>query len=209
MSAETLDPEVIAEAARLLNAGAVVALPTETVYGVCARPDDDDAVAALFALKKRAASAPIAVLAPDLDAALAAFADGDAKDRARALGAAFWPGPLTVIAPPAPCRTVDRLRAGAANLGVRVPDHALCQAVIRAAGGLLAASSANESGAPASASADEVRAALGDGVALVVDGGRSRIGVASTVVDVSAPALKVFREGSVTRADLERALRTP
>jgi len=196
--ARVLDASALDEAAALLLAGDVVAVPTDTVYGLAARADDDGAVASLFAAKARPTSVPIAVLA-------ASSADARALARrwppeAEALSTAFWPGPLTVV--------VEAERGLAARLGasraagLRVPDDRLCRALLTRTGPL-AVTSANRHGAAPATSATAVLDALGEGVAAVLDGG-VRDGTVSTVVDVTGSEPVVVREGAVS-ADAVRA----
>ena len=182
-------PEGIARAAELLRAGALIAFPTDTVYGVGVAASHVDRLPALFELKDRPAEKRIPMLVADLDQAAAAGwrADG----RAKALADRYWPGALTLVLPGA-----DETQA------FRAPDHAVALALIRAAGPILA-TSANRSGEPDTLGADEVLIAFamrqGD-LSAVVDGGRVPGGVASTVLDLSTTPARILREGPI-RAD--------
>lgn len=181
---------VIAEAVRVLRAGGVVAIPTDTVYGLAADPGVGRGVRALAAVKGRDAAKPIALLIDEVSR-LAAWEVAVEGVTAR-LAAAFWPGPLTLVAP-----------ARGAEEGFRVPDHDFARQLIGACGGALRVSSANRSGAAPALTAPEALAALGDGVDLVLDGGRVDGGVASTVVRVAGGRLEVLREGAISRQQVE------
>ena len=175
MTVRILTSEELETAADLLNSGAVVGVPTDTVYGLAARLDDDASVRRLFAAKQRPSSVPVAVLCA---------AAGDARevssswpDRAATLAARFWPGPLTIVVD-ADERLAARLGA-LRGVGVRVPDDELCRSLLRRTGPL-AVSSANRHGEPPAASAADVAAAFADAdVAAVLDGG-TRGGVVSS-----------------------------
>lgn len=187
-------PEGLARAAELLAAGAVVALPTDTVYGVAVVGSRPERLEALFALKRRPVDRRIPMLVADLDQAVAAGAVVD--DRARRLAAEFWPGALTLV--------VDTDDGG--TQAYRAPDHPVALALIRAAGPLFA-TSANISDQPDTLGADEVLIAFAtqqDELAAVVDGGPVPGGVASTVVDVSVAPMRVLRAGPVGLEQLVR-----
>jgi L-threonylcarbamoyladenylate synthase len=183
-------PEGIARAADLLRAGAVVAFPTDTVYGVGVDGAQPDRLAALFELKRR----PLDRRIPLLVDGLARIRGGwSVDDRARALVDRFWPGALTIVLPGA-----------AGSQAFRAPDHPVALALIRAAGPIFA-TSANISDQPDTLGADEVLIAFAtdqDGLAAVVDGGAVAGGVASTVVDLTASPARILREGPITRVQL-------
>jgi L-threonylcarbamoyladenylate synthase len=181
-------PEGIARAAELLAAGAVVAFPTDTVYGVGVAASRPDRLEALFALKRRPADRRIPMLVSGLEDALGLGATVD--DPARALAARFWPGALTIVLP-----------LGDDTQAFRVPDHPVAIALIEAAGPMLA-TSANISDEPDTLGADEVLIAFAtqqDELAAVVDGGPVPGGVASTVVDLSVSPARVLRDGPIGR----------
>jgi L-threonylcarbamoyladenylate synthase len=183
-------PDGIARAADLLRAGAVVAFPTDTVYGVGVDGAQPDRLAALFELKRR----PLDRRIPLLVDGLARIRGGwSVDDRARALVDRFWPGALTIVLPGA-----------AGSQAFRAPDHPVALALIRAAGPIFA-TSANISDQPDTLGADEVLIAFAtdqDGLAAVVDGGAVAGGVASTVVDLTASPARILREGPITRVQL-------
>ena len=192
------DPAAIAAVAERLRRGLPVVLPTDTVYGVGVLPFDAAAIDRLYAVKGRPAEKGIPVLLGDV--ADVAHVAGFIPPAAAALMAHFWPGPLTLVVP----RSAD-LPANLSpddTVAVRVPDHAVARALIRAAGGAVAATSANVSGQPPARSADEVLAELGGRVAAVLDDGPSPGGVASTVVDCTTERPVVLRVGPLSAADL-------
>ncbi len=184
--------DAAAEAARVLRAGRVVAIPTETVYGVAAMPNERGREA-LAALKGRDPHKPIALLVADFVAA-ERFA-AEVSPLAARLADAFCPGPLTLVLP----------GRGSDWVGLRAPDHPAAREVIRAAGGAVYATSANRAGQPPARTADEVLAALPDGLALVLDAGPAAIGAASTVVRVKGETYEILREGAISAARLAEA----
>jgi len=201
------DAAAIAAAAQALRRGALVAFPTETVYGLGADAHDGRAVAALFAAKARPRFNPLIVHVPD-SAAVAQI--GVLPAVGRRLAAAFWPGPLTlIIARGERCAIADLATAGLATVAVRVPAHPIAHALLTAFGGPVVAPSANRSGHVSPTTAAHVAADLGASVAAILDGGPTPIGVESTVVDVSAGEPVVLRLGAVTRSALARVLGHP
>ena len=190
-----------AEAARILRAGGLVAFPTETVYGLGADASNDRAVAAIFEAKGRPSFNPLIVHVAEAEAAAREVAF---DDRAWALAAAFWPGPLSLVLPRAPgCRVSLLCSAGLETLAVRVPDHGVGQALLRAVGRPLAAPSANPSGALSPTTAAHVARSLGDAVPLILDGGPCPVGLESTVLDLSGAEPVLLRPGAVTLEALE------
>lgn len=192
----------IKEAAGLLKAGGLVVYPTETVYGLGACAVNRIAVLKVFVAKKRPLDNPLSVAVRDIGQA-----DEIAyvNTAARKLAKAFMPGPLTVVLKKK-ARLPKELTAGTEKVGIRIPDNAIALRLIELAGPITA-TSANISGQPSITTADEARGQLGGRVDFVLDGGPSRIGVESTVVDVSDDGvLKVLRDGAVARADIMRVL---
>ena len=173
-------PVVVAEAAEALAAGNLIVIPTDTVYGVAALPSDPTAVDAIYQAKGRPRDKPLPLLASDIEAVERAGAV--LSDAERALVERFWPGALTLL-----------IELAGEIEGVRIPNCEVARAVIRAAGGLLRVTSANQSGEPEALTAEEAAAALGDEVAVVVDGGRAPGGVPSTVARVVANDVEVLR----------------
>ncbi|MDX6750067.1 L-threonylcarbamoyladenylate synthase [Geminicoccaceae bacterium 1502E] len=194
--------ETVAEAARLLKEGRLVAFPTETVYGLGADATSDAAVAAIYRAKGRPACNPLIVHVAGLEEALR-LARLDA--RARRLAARFWPGPLTMVLPRrADCGLSPGLAAGLPSVAIRVPAHPLAHALLVAAGLPVAAPSANPSGRISPTEARHVAEDLGEAVAAVLDGGPCPVGLESTVVDLARPDTAVLlRPGGLPRAAIE------
>ncbi len=192
----------IARAVELLRAGELVAIPTETVYGLGADASNPAAVAKIFAAKGRPADHPLIVHLPAADH-LERWAR-EIPAAAQKLAAAFWPGPLTLILKRQPT-VPDAVTGGQDTVGLRVPNHPLALELLRAFDGGIAAPSANRFGRISPTTADHVREELGDRVALILDGGPCRIGIESTVIDVTRGAPVVLRPGSITAADIEQA----
>jgi L-threonylcarbamoyladenylate synthase len=197
-------PAAIRRAARALRRGRLVAFPTETVYGLGADATADRAVAAIYAAKRRPRRNPLIVHVPDLRAArrLAVF-DG----RAERLAKRFWPGPLTLVLRRRPGAHLSRLLGRAlTTVAIRVPDNPVALALLRRAGRPLAAPSANRSGAVSPTRALHVRQSLGGRVAMVLDGGPCRVGVESTVLDLSGPTARLLRPGGAALEALEQVV---
>ena len=174
--------DVVERAAGVLRAGGVVAIPTETVYGLAADVENPQAIARVYAIKGRPPDHPLIVHAHEVDALDGYVAE--ITPQLRALAARFWPGPLTAIVARGP-RTPRSVTGGQETVAVRVPDHPLARAILAAFGGALAAPSANRFGCVSPTTAEHVRADLGSEVDLVVDGGPARVGVESTIVDLT------------------------
>ena len=190
-----------AEAARALADGRLVILPTETVYGLAADAGNAVAVAAIFEAKGRPRFNPlIAHVADAVQAEAVAVFDA----RARALAEAFWPGPLTIVAPVRDRnRVCDLARAGLDSVAVRVPGHARARSVIAAFGRPVVAPSANRSGRPSPTTFADAVEETGAFAAALIDGGDCAVGVESTVVSVLDGRVSLLRPGSVTREEIE------
>jgi L-threonylcarbamoyladenylate synthase len=185
-----------------LRAGGLVLLPTETVYGLGADASNPTAVAAIFEAKGRPRFNPLIAHVADLETA-GRIADLD--DRAVALARAFWPGPLTIVAPIKDAGAVcDLARAGLDTVAIRVPGHRLARAVLESFGGAVVAPSANRSGRPSPTTFADAMAETGDKAAAALDGGPSAVGLESTVVSVLEGEARLLRPGAVTRAQLAR-----
>lgn len=199
-----LGPDDAAAAGALLAAGALVAFPTETVYGLGADATDPAAVAALYAAKGRPSFNPLIAHAPTIEAALKLGVFGPEALR---LAEAFWPGPLTLVVPAGPDSPVSELaRAGLDSVAIRVPDYAIARAVLTAAGRPIAAPSANRSGRVSPTTAAHVLADLDGRIAAVLDGGATRVGVESTIVAGLDGRLRLLRPGGLPRAAIEGVL---
>jgi L-threonylcarbamoyladenylate synthase len=184
----------VRRAAELLRAGEVVALPTETVYGLAASALDARAVERIFQVKRRPAHNPIIVHVASVGMAKRCVADWPAlADR---LAKAFWPGPLTLVLPQA--ETIPGvITAGGPTVGVRWPSHPFIQAVIRECGFPLAAPSANPANQLSPTTAQHVRKLLGERIRLIVDGGPAQVGIESTVLDISVSPPRLLRPGMI------------
>jgi L-threonylcarbamoyladenylate synthase len=198
-----------AEAIRALRAGGIVALPTDTVYGIGVALETPGGIERLFAAKQRPPDKAIALLLAD---AAQAAEIGELGLAAEALANAFWPGGLTLVVPrrtdrPLPAAlTGGQLAPGAIpTVGLRVPDHDAPRE-LAAALGPLPTTSANRSGEPEARDADEIERLLGTSINLVLDGGPARGGPASTVVDVTGPVPRILRAGAIETEDIERCL---
>ncbi len=194
----------VERAARTLRAGRLVAFPTETVYGLGGVATSDLAVAAIFAAKGRPRFNPLIVHVANRTAAAGLALWDELADR---LASRFWPGPLTLILPRAPdCPLSPLVSAGGPTVGLRVPAHPVALALLEATGLPLAAPSANPAGAISPTTAEHVALGLGERVDLILDGGACRVGVESTVLDLSEARPRLLRPGGVTRAALEAEL---
>jgi L-threonylcarbamoyladenylate synthase len=199
------DAEGIAEAARLLAAGALVAFPTETVYGLGGDARSDAAVARIYEAKGRPSFNPLIVHLPDLGAVEAVAV---VSPRARDLAMAFWPGPLTLVLPVRDGAVSPLVTAGLRTVAVRVPAHPLAQALLRAFGGPVAAPSANPSGRVSPTRAEHVLDGLSGRIAAVLDGGPCSVGLESTIV-MPDPKPMLLRPGGIPVESLASALGMP
>jgi len=201
---EMVSPKTIARAADLLKSGALVAFPTETVYGLGADATSDDAVAGIFEAKQRPTFNPLIVHVTDTKAAAEIV---NFTVSAQRLADAFWPGPLSLVLPRKAGSTVSLLAsAGLDTIAVRVPDQTTAQAILAASGIPVAAPSANASGKISPTLASHVAESLGDAVALIVDDGPCPIGVESTVVDCSGETPVLLRPGGITLEQIEAVI---
>ncbi len=210
MDSPPVDADAIARAVAVLRRGGLVAMPTETVYGLAADATNAAAVRAIFAAKGRPADHPVIVHVPDA-AALKQWA-ADVPESALRLAAAFWPGPLTLVLKRS-AAVSDLITGGQDTVGLRCPAHPWAQALLRALGRAVVAPSANRFGRISPTTARHVIDDLGvkpqGAVDLVLDGGPCPVGIESTIVDLTGPAPRLLRPGAVTRDELERVLATP
>jgi L-threonylcarbamoyladenylate synthase len=222
---QTADPGEIDHAARLLRAGRLVAFPTETVYGLGANALDAEAVARIYAVKRRPATSPLIVHVASIEMAQSLVADWpEIADR---LARRFWPGPLTLVLPkshvgadaflrlrsgPAPAEqssaasswTIPAIvTAGLTTVALRMPAHPIALALIRAAGVPLAAPSANRFTELSPTTATHVRLSLGSDIDYILDGGPCSVGIESTVLSLAGPRPTLLRPGGISRAELE------
>lgn len=199
------DADMAAAVAALRN-GAVIGLPTETVYGLAGDARNADALQRIFATKRRPADHPLIVHLADATQ-LDAWAR-EVPDSARRLAAAFWPGPLTLILKRA-ADVPDLVTGGQDTVGLRVPDHPVALALLAAFGDGLAAPSANRFGHVSPTTAQHVRDEFGDAVPLVLDGGPCRVGIESTIVDLSGASARILRPGQIRADAIAAVLGTP
>jgi L-threonylcarbamoyladenylate synthase len=198
------DGEAIVRAAACLRAGGLVALPTETVYGLAADATSDRAVATIYEAKARPVFNPLIIHVLDESAARS---EGLLDRRAKALAAAFWPGPLTIVAPTTDaCRASQLARAGLDTIALRVPSHPVFRAVLRAAGVPLAAPSANLSGHVSPTRAEHVLADLDQRIDLVLDDGPTKAGLESTIVACLEGPPRLLRHGAIAKEEIEARL---
>jgi len=190
-------------AADIIRGGGLVAIPTETVYGLAADALDEDAVAGIFRAKGRPASNPLIVHVAD--EAMARGLAGSWPAAAAAIAARHWPGPVTLVVPRGP-RIPAIVTAGGPTVAVRCPDHRLARQLIAVVGRPLAAPSANRSEALSPTTAHHVLAGLGAKVELILDGGPCGRGIESTVVDCTTDPPRILRPGPLSRAALEAAV---
>jgi L-threonylcarbamoyladenylate synthase len=201
--ASTHTPELfqkaVQRAAALLRAGEVVALPTETVYGLAANALDEKAVAKIFQIKGRPSHNPIIVHVANNEMAKRCVKNFPAI--AEKLSKSFWPGPLTIVLPRAEI-IPDIVTAGGATVGIRWPSHPFIQAVIRECGFPLAAPSANLSNQISPTNAEHVQKSLAGKISLIVDGGQSQVGIESTVLDLTVSPPCILRPGMIRAESL-------
>jgi L-threonylcarbamoyladenylate synthase len=197
------DPPLVAAAADAIHRGGIVAMPTDTLYGLAADPFSVEAVARVFTLKGRGTDRAVPLVAADVDQIAASL--GMLPMLARLLAARFWPGPLTMLMP-APERLPRDVTGGTGRVGVRVPGHAVTRALCAAAGTPLTATSANRSGQPATNDPDQVAAALGHGIDVLLDAGITPGGAPSTIVDVTDSTPRVIREGAISWESIQACL---
>lgn len=184
----------VARAVELLRAGEVVALPTETVYGLAANAFDAQAVARIYEVKGRPAHNPIIVHVASQEMVKRCVSEWPVV--AGRLARAFWPGPLTLVLPRA-AAVPDIVTAGGRTVGVRWPSHPFIQAVLRECDFPLAAPSANLASRVSPTNAEHVRKQLGEKIPLIVDGGQSQVGIESTVLDLTAIPPRLLRPGMI------------
>ncbi|MEW6028599.1 MAG: L-threonylcarbamoyladenylate synthase [Chloroflexota bacterium] len=198
---QATDPRAVPLALEILRGGGLVAFPTDTVYGLGALAHDGEAIGSIYVAKERPPEKAIPILiwdAEDLEKVAM-----DVPEMARRLAARFWPGPLTLVVP----KRADLPEAvsATATVGVRMPDHPAARTLLRAAGPM-AVTSANRSGGENARRAEEVLAQLNGRIPLVLDGGETPGGVASTVVDCTGAEPVILREGPVTLEQIRSAI---
>lgn len=193
--------DALRRALEVLNAGGLVAFPTDTVYGVGALAFDGTAIESIYTAKDRPVEKAIPILISDTGELNKVGTD--IPDVARVLASRFWPGPLTILVPKRP--DLPASVSATSTVGVRVPDHDVARALLRLAGPM-AVTSANISGGQSPVSAEEVYEQLGGRIPLILDGGLTLGGVPSTLVDCTTPEPKILREGPIRMEELHSAL---
>ena len=197
------DTDRLLKAAELLRRGELVAVPTETVYGLCANGLDEKAVASLYEVKGRPEVKPLSLMITGLDA-IDKYAC-DVSEAARILAERFWPGPLTIV-----LRSLESVpeivRAGKSTVGLRCPDHPMTLSLLRLADVPLAGPSANPSGSPSPKTAEEVLSYFDGKISAVIDGGPCGIGSESTIIDMSVLPYRILRSGALSEERIDEAL---
>ncbi len=196
-------PPIISQAVAILKQGGLVAMPTETVYGLGADAKNSEALEKIFQAKQRPINHPLIVHLADI-AQLNEWASV-ISPLAQCLADAFWPGPLTLILPKAN-HVLDLVTGGQPSIGLRIPSHPVAQALLKAFGSGIAAPSANRFGRISPTTAAHVREELGDAVDLILEGGSCEIGLESTIVDVTRGYPVILRPGMITSTDIESVL---
>jgi L-threonylcarbamoyladenylate synthase len=187
------DPAAIETAAAVIRSGGIVAFPTETVYGLGGNALDREAIARIYEAKGRPAYNPLIVHCADIRSARDLA--GEWPDAAERLGSAFWPGPLTLVVPKSSV-VPDAVTAGLPTVALRVPDHPVARALLRASGVPIAAPSANRYREISPTTAEHVSKGLAEQIDLLLDGGPCDVGIESTVIDLSGPEPRLLRPGS-------------
>jgi L-threonylcarbamoyladenylate synthase len=198
------DTAALRDAADLLLAGKLVAFPTETVYGLGANALNGEAVAGIFAAKKRPKFNPLIVHVADLSQARSF---GNFNNHAVELARAFWPGPITLVVPKSKtCKVCDIAMAGLNTIALRIPGGLIAQELLRVAGIPIAAPSANRSGHISATVACHVAADLGMRVSMVLDDGPTVIGIESTIISCQDDAPRLLRAGAIERSQIEKVI---
>jgi L-threonylcarbamoyladenylate synthase len=205
-----VDPEspqrdAIQEAARWILNGGVVALPTDTLYGLAADPFSPAGIARVFAVKGRGAGRALPLIAADAEQVAEHL--GQLPPAGQRLAERFWPGPLTLLVT-APRGLARDVTGGTGTVGVRVPADAVARAICAEAGRPITATSANASGEPPTPDPDQVERTLGDRIDLLIDTGTTRGGAASTIVDVTGADPVLVRAGAISWDDIQAWLHT-
>lgn len=198
-------PEAVEQAVTALRSGGLISFPTDTVYALAAALDRPEALQALYSAKGRSLTKAIPILlASSTEVGLVA---SPLPDRIARFVKSLWPGPLTAVLPARddlPDAVTVAAPGGGRTVAVRVPDHHLARALIKQAGGAIAATSANLSGQPPATTAAEVVVQLGSRLQAVVDGGPAPGGMASTIIAITPAGPKILRQGDLTAIELER-----
>ena len=203
METVILKDDDLSYAVEVLKNGGLVAVPTETVYGLAANGLDAEAVAKIYEVKGRPAIKPLSLLVPDLE--VAATVCSHIPDSARLLAEAFWPGPLTIVLPRGEA-VPEIVTAGGETIGVRCPDHPKTLELLRLAGVPAAAPSANISDMPSPKSAEDVLSYFDGMIDCVIDGGTCTLGVESTIISLVEEPYKIIRQGALPEDEIKKVL---
>jgi L-threonylcarbamoyladenylate synthase len=193
----------LTEAIAVLRGGGLIAYPSDTVYGLGAAASDERAVGRAFGVKGRLSGKALSLLLADIDDMPPLCAE--VPPAAKLLAERFWPGPLTLVLRRSPAFHSAAL-GGGDNVALRVPDHLFLRELIRGLGEPITGTSANRSGRPSCRTAREVQRQLGSAVDLIIDGGPSREGPESTVIDITHDHPRMLREGAISRSEVERVV---
>jgi L-threonylcarbamoyladenylate synthase len=195
------DPQSLITAIQTIQSGGIVAFPTDTVYGIGVSAFNEKAIRQLFEVKSREGNKAIAVLLADIQQLTQVCID--IPTYAAQLANAFWPGALTLVLPRQ--SSLPGILSPLPTIGVRIPDHPFARSLIRACGPL-AVTSANISGQASAVNPSMIKDQLGGLIPLIIDGGESRGGLASTVVDCTGPSFKILRSGEISELQLNKAM---
>lgn len=195
------DPFVYKTALDILKSGGLVAFPTDTVYGVGALAFDGNAIESIYTAKDRPAEKAIPILIGEIMDTIKVVTEF--PHSARILASRFWPGPLTCVLIKKP--TLPEAVSASSTIGVRIPDHAVSRILLRSTGPM-AVTSANISGQPSPSTAEEVFEQLNGRIPLIIDGGKTPGGIASTVIDCSSNEIKILREGPISLDNINSVL---
>ena len=195
----------VKQASKIIKSGGIVSFPTETVYALAADINNKNAINSIYDLKGRDENKPLALLIEDIS-----FLEGmvEIDDIAKKLINEFCPGPITfILNKDKDCNLPEFLNPTTDTIAIRIPDNEVAIAIVKEAGGAIAATSVNPSGKDPATSYEEVNEYFGDKIDYVIDGGKSKISVSSTILDLTSDDLKILRQGSITKADLDRVLK--
>ncbi len=204
LDAKAPQPEAIRQACEVLSCGCLVAFPTDTLYALGASALDPSAIERVRTVKGRHQGKPLSVLVGSLEGAAALAAA--LPEEVRGLMQTFWPGALTVVVKASP-KLPAALIAATGTVGLRMPGGAVAQALLAAFASPIIGTSANRTGGPDPADAKTVQKAIGGQIDLVLDGGRVRLGVPSTVIDCTLTPARILREGAIPRQKLQERIR--